>query len=108
MNFHISFAEALRQLQKSEDDFAVLFEHGSMRGIIFGPDEVDNQQPHMQDEIYIVMQGSSDFNQQGKVVKIGPGDFLFVPAGAEHHFFNFTNDLLVWAVFYGPERGEHD
>ncbi|MET7001304.1 cupin domain-containing protein [Chitinophaga defluvii] len=106
MNFHISFAEAFRQLQKSEDDFAVLIENGSMRGIIFGPDEIDDQQPHMQDEIYIVMRGTSEFNLQNKVVKTGPGDFLFVPAGAEHRFFNFTSDLLLWVIFYGPEGGE--
>lgn len=36
----------------------------------------------------------------------GPGDALFEPAGVEHRFEGFTNDLVVWAVFYGPEGGE--
>jgi len=36
----------------------------------------------------------------------GPGDFLFVPAGIEHRFVDFTDDLVVWVIFYGPERGE--
>jgi hypothetical protein len=31
---------------------------------------------------------------------------LFVPAGAEHRFEDFTDDLTVWVVFYGPEGGE--
>jgi mannose-6-phosphate isomerase-like protein (cupin superfamily) len=36
----------------------------------------------------------------------GPGDVLFVPAGVEHHFENFTDDLATWVIFYGPEGGE--
>ncbi|MDR6566861.1 Cupin domain-containing protein [Chitinophaga ginsengisegetis] len=106
MRFHVSFAESLRQLQKSDDDFAVLFEHGSMRGIIFAPDEIDGQEPHIQDEIYLVMQGSGEFEMEGKVVTVGVGDFLFVPAGAAHRFRNFTADLLLWVIFYGEEGGE--
>ena len=35
-----------------------------------------------------------------------PGDFLFVPAGVEHRFEGFTDDLAVWVVFYGPDGGE--
>lgn len=35
-----------------------------------------------------------------------PGDFLFVPAGVEHRFEEFTDDLAVWVVFYGPDGGE--
>ena len=31
---------------------------------------------------------------------------LFVPAGVEHRFEDFTDDLAVWVVFYGPEGGE--
>lgn len=108
MRFHVSFSESLRQLQKSDDDFAVLFEHGSMRGIMFGPDEIDDQEPHIQDEIYIVVQGRGEFQLMEQVVKVGAGDFLFVPAGAEHRFLNFTPDLLLWVIFYGDEGGEED
>jgi hypothetical protein len=31
---------------------------------------------------------------------------MFVAAGTEHHFENFTEDLTVWVVFYGPTGGE--
>ncbi|PSL47490.1 Cupin domain-containing protein [Chitinophaga niastensis] len=108
MRFHVTLTEALRQLQKSDDDFAVLFEHGSMRGIIFGPDELDAQEPHIQDEIYLVMRGGGEFVMEDKIVTVGMGDFLFVPAGAEHHFRNFTPDLLLWVIFYGQEGGEKE
>jgi hypothetical protein len=81
MRFHVSFAGSLTQLEKSEDDFAVLLEHGSIRGIVFGPDEIDGQEPHAQDEI---MRGSGEFELEDKVVYVGMGDFLFAPAGAYH------------------------
>ncbi len=33
------------------------------------------------------------------------GDALFVPASVEHRFEDFTDDLVVWVVFCGPEGG---
>jgi quercetin dioxygenase-like cupin family protein len=38
--------------------------------------------------------------------RFAPGDFLFVPAGVEHRFEEFSDDLAVWVLFYGPEGGE--
>jgi mannose-6-phosphate isomerase-like protein (cupin superfamily) len=38
----------------------------------------------------------------------GPGDLLFVPAGVEHRFEDFTDDLAVWVIFYGPDGGEQE
>ena len=34
------------------------------------------------------------------------GDFIFVAAGTEHWFEDFTEYLAVWVVFYGPPGGE--
>jgi hypothetical protein len=31
---------------------------------------------------------------------------LFAAAGATHCFENFSDDLVVWVLFYGPEGGE--
>ena len=31
---------------------------------------------------------------------------LFAAAGATHRFENFSDDLTVWVLFYGPEGGE--
>ena len=38
--------------------------------------------------------------------RFAPGDVLFVPAHEEHRFESFTDDLVVWVMFYGPEGGE--
>jgi len=62
--------------------------------------------PHSQDEVYIIMQGRGVFLHDGKRDGFGPGDLLFVAAGTEHRFEDFTEDLAVWVVFYGPSGGE--
>ena len=37
--------------------------------------------------------------------RFGPGDLLFVPAGAGHRFEDFTDDLAACVLFYGPDGG---
>ena len=64
--------------------------------------------PHTRDEVYVVVQGAGDLIKDGVRMPVGPGDFLFVPAGVEHNFENFTDDLTIWTIFYGPEGGEAD
>src|SRR5262249_50421719 len=62
--------------------------------------------PHAQDEIYVVMHGRGVFFHDGKRDSFVAGDLLFVAAGSEHRFEDFSEDLTVWVVFYGPSGGE--
>jgi mannose-6-phosphate isomerase-like protein (cupin superfamily) len=87
--------------------FAEIFKHGSLSVEIFAPRGVDNQQPHARDEVYVVVHGSGRFVFGAERVTFGPGDFLFVPAGVTHRFEDFTEDFVVWVLFYGPEGGEN-
>ena len=66
----------------------------------------DPQQPHTRDELYVVVAGSGRFVNGDERHAFEPGDVLFVPAGVVHRFEEFTDDLVVWVVFYGPEGGE--
>ena len=86
--------------------YAELFRHGTLTVEIYAPKGVDLQQPHTRDELYIVVAGRGWFLVEGKRVEFGPGDALFAAAGEVHRFEDFTEDLLVWVVFYGPEGGE--
>jgi mannose-6-phosphate isomerase-like protein (cupin superfamily) len=54
----------------------------------------------------VVVTGTGTFFCDGRRESFGPGDFLFAPAGVEHRFEGFTDDLVVWVIFYGPEGGE--
>ena len=33
--------------------------------------------------------------------ELQPGDLIFVPAGREHRFLEFTEDFKTWVVFFG-------
>ena len=84
----------------------VVFEHGTLEVEVYAPRGTDPQQPHKRDEVYVVISGSGNYFCDGKREPFTPGDFLFAPAGVEHRFENFTDDLVVWVIFYGPDGGE--
>jgi mannose-6-phosphate isomerase-like protein (cupin superfamily) len=78
---------------------AQVFTHGSMSVSIFAPKEKDFQTPHDQDELYIIVSGGGTFTLNGANSAFEPGDVLFAPAGAEHHFTHFSPDFAAWVVF---------
>jgi len=86
--------------------YRVAFKHGTLEAGVYTPGERDPQQPHTRDEAYIVMTGTGTFVQENVRASFGPGEFIFVPAGATHRFEDYTPDLAVWVIFYGPEGGE--
>lgn len=103
----VTVAEALSRLSGDRGKrFATVFEHGTLLVEIYAPRGIDPQKPHSRDEVYIVAQGSGEFVINESREPFGPNDFLFAPAGVEHRFENFTDDLVVWVMFYGPEGGE--
>jgi mannose-6-phosphate isomerase-like protein (cupin superfamily) len=67
-------------------------------------DGVDGQSTHTEDEIYVVTSGRASFVDHGGRVEVGPGDTLFVAAGAEHRFVEVSEDFAVLVVF-GPAEG---
>lgn len=104
---HISLANALQRLANTPGArFVTVFEHGSLQVEIYAPRDHDPQTPHSRDEIYIVVQGSGTFFDGAQRRPFQAGDCLFVPAGIEHRFEDFTEDFAVWVMFYGPEGGE--
>lgn len=86
--------------------FVTLFQHGSLLVELYAPCGNDPQQPHTRDEVYIVVEGKGFFVIDGDRHSFDRGDFLFAPAGVPHRFEDFTDDLAVWVLFYGPEGGE--
>jgi len=98
---------ALEGVRHSEDKlYAVLLEHGSMELGFYKPIGSDEQQPHDQDEIYIVQSGSGEFVLGDDRQPVETGEALFVPAGVPHRFENFSADFAAWVVFYGATGGE--
>lgn len=107
-NFHTTIATAVAQLnQEQKSQFTLMMRSGSMAVEYYAPDMIDQQTPHKQDELYVIASGSGTFFLNGEEVTVAKGDVLFVPAGMEHRFENFSNDFATWVIFYGPDGGEH-
>jgi mannose-6-phosphate isomerase-like protein (cupin superfamily) len=57
------------------------------------------QAPHLEDEIYFVVDGEATLKVGDDEKKVGPGSILYVRATGEHSFFNITKDLTLLAFF---------
>lgn len=100
-------ASALEQLdRRAPAEFVTLFEHGSASVEIYRPRGVDRQKPHDRDEIYVIISGSGFFMNGAHRRPFVAGEVLFVEAGAEHRFEEFSDDFATWVLFYGPMGGE--
>jgi mannose-6-phosphate isomerase-like protein (cupin superfamily) len=60
--------------------------------------EPDRQQPHADDEVYVVLGGSGVLDVEGTRVELREGHAAYVPAGAEHRFVGYEH-LSVLVVF---------
>jgi mannose-6-phosphate isomerase-like protein (cupin superfamily) len=63
----------------------------------------DRQEPHADDEVYVVLEGRGVLEIEGKTVNLKEGQAVFVPAGAEHRFVGYEQ-LSVLVVFAQPNR----
>jgi len=102
----VSVLEALAALAATPKPFTTVFSHGSLALEIYRPPPVDPQTPHDRDELYVVITGHGWFARAGTRVRFAPGDVLFVAAGVEHRFEDYSADFLTWVIFYGPRGGE--
>ena len=58
--------------------------------------EPDHQQPHADDEVYVVLEGSGALEIEGERHALREGEAIFVPAGADHRFTAYEQlSLLV-------------
>jgi mannose-6-phosphate isomerase-like protein (cupin superfamily) len=60
--------------------------------------EPDRQQPHADDEVYVVLEGRGTLDVEGERYELTQGDSVFVPAGAEHQFVGYEQ-LSVLVIF---------
>ena len=68
----------------------------------------DPQQPHGEDEVYIVAAGGALFTAGDRTREIRAGDVLFVAAGVEHRFHDISEELRLIVVFAPPEGSGAD
>ena len=103
----IRLAEARAGIPGPAGEHSVsLLRRGTLNVKLSLPVLPNQQTPHEQDEIYVIIRGRGVLLHDGKRDSFESGDLLFVAAGTDHRFEDFTEDLAVWVVFYGAEGGE--
>ena len=104
---HVGLASALGRGGPPPGNLAVpIFSHGSLVAELYSPVGHDPQLPHPRDEVYVVARGHGFFFDGADRLEVATGSFIFVPAGRQHRFEQFSPDFSVWVFFYGPEGGE--
>jgi len=66
--------------------------------------EPDTQQPHEDDEVYVVLSGRGILDVEGAEAALAEGQAVFVEAGAEHRFTGYEGLSLL--VVFTPPRAE--
>ena len=58
--------------------------------------EPDRQEPHEDDEVYVVLEGYGTLAVEGEQTRLAEGEAIFVPAGADHRWAGYEHlSLLV-------------
>ncbi len=106
----IRFAEAQASIPGPAGERAVVVVRRGTLDLALAQPVVVNPQtpqtPHAQDEIYVIVRGGGVLIHDGRRDSFQSGDVLFLAAGCEHQLEDFTEDLALWRVFYGPRGGE--
>lgn len=68
------------------------------------PGTVDPQEPHNEDELYFVLNGSAVIEVDGESQSVSSGSAVFVPAMRPHKFMEIAEELRV-LVFFSPAEG---
>jgi len=64
----------------------------------------DGQDPHGEDEIYVVVRGRARLISETGEADVGPGTVIYVKAHEDHQFTEVTEDLSIVVVFAPAER----
>jgi mannose-6-phosphate isomerase-like protein (cupin superfamily) len=97
--------DALERLRTGGGGYEIVHESPGLElgvYVLVAP-EPDRQQPHENDEVYVVLEGSGTLEVEGERVDLGEGQAVFVPAGADHRFVGYEQ-LAVLVVFERPAR----
>jgi mannose-6-phosphate isomerase-like protein (cupin superfamily) len=99
----IDFEQVRRRLAEGEGGYEVVHRSpGIELGVyVLVAPEPDRQQPHEDDEVYVVLEGRGTLEIEGETVELSEGQAAFVPAVAEHRFVGYES-LSVLVIFAQP------
>jgi mannose-6-phosphate isomerase-like protein (cupin superfamily) len=102
---HLSLAELLAAPSELGQGYAEVLRVQALSAGVYElrAGEEDRQQPHTEDEVYVVLRGQAQATIDGETVAVTNGSFLYVPAHVPHRFHDIEEDLAVLVLFAPPE-----
>lgn len=97
---------AKRRLREAEGGYEIVHESPGLEVgvyVLVAP-EPDRQQPHEDDEVYIVLEGRGTLQVGDEEIDLEEGQAMFVAAHAEHRFTAYEQ-LSVLVIFTRPVEG---
>jgi mannose-6-phosphate isomerase-like protein (cupin superfamily) len=94
-----------RRLQAGAGGYEIVHESPGLEigvYVLVAP-EPDRQQPHADDEVYVVLEGRGTLDVEGTKTELREGNAIFVPAGADHRFSGYEQ-LTVLVIFERKPR----
>jgi mannose-6-phosphate isomerase-like protein (cupin superfamily) len=91
---------AQRRLREAGGGYEIIHESPGLEigvYVLVAP-EPDRQQPHEDDEVYVVLEGSGVLEVEGNRIDLDEGHYAFVPAHVEHRFVAYEQ-LAVLVIF---------
>ena len=100
-----SVGEVVERLRAAGGGYEIVHESPGLElGVyVLAAPEPDRQQPHVDDEVYVVLDGRGVLEVEGDSVEVSAGKAAFVPAGADHRFTGYEG-LSVLVVFSRPHE----
>src|SRR5438876_8737692 len=90
-------ADAVRCLRDAGGGYEIVHESPGLElgvYVLVAP-EPDRQQPHEDDEVYVVLEGSGTLEVEGERVPVKEGSAIFVEAGADHGFSAYEHPCVL-------------
>jgi mannose-6-phosphate isomerase-like protein (cupin superfamily) len=94
---------AKRRLQAGNGGYEIVHESPGLEVgvyVLVAP-EPDRQQPHEDDEVYVVIEGRGTLQVEDEELDLEEGQAMFVAAGAEHRFTGYES-LSLLVIFTRP------
>jgi mannose-6-phosphate isomerase-like protein (cupin superfamily) len=94
-------ADLAKKVEGNEPRFFEFLRVSELSGAIYRlpAGAKDMQAPHLEDEVYVVLDGRARLRIDDKDHEISRGSILYVRATEEHSFFDIEEGLTVLAFF---------
>jgi mannose-6-phosphate isomerase-like protein (cupin superfamily) len=106
-SFDLPSLEAVRaEVQaRTGERYLEFLRRDSMSCGLYGlePGADDPQEPHQEDEVYVVLAGRARLGMADRDQPVGPGSVLFVARTVPHRFHDVTERLSVLVLFAPAE-----